>query len=300
MPTTLRRLLITADDFGIGPETSRGILDLGAQGAVTSTVLLVNSPFAEEGVAQWRARGCPVELGWHPCLTLDAPIAAAESVPSLVDADRRFHPLGTLLKKLFFKRIQREHLERELRAQHRRFCDLVGHEPRNINGHHHVHIFRPVANIIADIARSQRETPHVRRVTERWRTLMRVKGARRKRAFLSHCGRWNAQDLPGTGELLGITDPPFVHEESFFMRWLSQSRAATVELTCHPGHLDATLVGRDGSFADGQLHRRAAEFKRLGDTSFLKMVKSLGLITTTAAALVDGETVQITSSRRAG
>src|SRR5437588_127944 len=44
----VRCLVVVADDFGIGPATSRGILDLAAKGLVTGTVLLVNSPYAEE------------------------------------------------------------------------------------------------------------------------------------------------------------------------------------------------------------------------------------------------------------
>ena len=62
----LRQLVVVADDFGIGPETDRGILELGAAGRVTSTVLLVNSPFAEPAIAAWNRAGRPIELGWHP------------------------------------------------------------------------------------------------------------------------------------------------------------------------------------------------------------------------------------------
>src|SRR5690349_18375441 len=46
-----RQLLVIADDFGIGPETSHAILDLGRRGRVGGTVLLVNSPHAAEAVA---------------------------------------------------------------------------------------------------------------------------------------------------------------------------------------------------------------------------------------------------------
>jgi hypothetical protein len=88
-----RRLIVTADDFGIGPATSRGILDLAAAGVVTSTVLLVNSPHAAEGVRLWEQAGGPLELGWHPCLTMDAPVLPPERVPSLVGANGRFQPL---------------------------------------------------------------------------------------------------------------------------------------------------------------------------------------------------------------
>ena len=70
-----RFLIVTADDFGIGPATTRGILDLALAGKITSSVLLVNSPHAREAVQAWRHAGEPFEMGWHPCLTLDQPIA---------------------------------------------------------------------------------------------------------------------------------------------------------------------------------------------------------------------------------
>jgi len=45
-----RFLVVIADDYGIGPETSRGILELAVRNLITGTVLLVNSPYAEEAV----------------------------------------------------------------------------------------------------------------------------------------------------------------------------------------------------------------------------------------------------------
>src|SRR6516164_11853397 len=96
-----RYLIVVADDFGIGPETTRGILELGAKGLVTGTVLLANSPYAEQAIRAWRQAGEPVEIGWHPCLTLDGPILPPESVPSLVGPERKFWPLGRFLKGLF-------------------------------------------------------------------------------------------------------------------------------------------------------------------------------------------------------
>ena len=73
-----RFLVVIADDYGIGPETSRGILELAARGVVTGTVLLVNSPFAEDAIRAWRRFGSRLEMG-DPCLTLDRPSAPCES-----------------------------------------------------------------------------------------------------------------------------------------------------------------------------------------------------------------------------
>ncbi len=52
-----RFLVVIADDYGIGPETSRAILELAARKVVTGTVLLVNSPHAEGAVRAWRQSG---------------------------------------------------------------------------------------------------------------------------------------------------------------------------------------------------------------------------------------------------
>ena len=84
------------------------------------------------------------------------------------------------------------------------------------------------------------------------RTLRRVRGAKVKRAVLTAFGwraarRQAAAGLPGNEMLAGITDPPFVYAPDFFACWLAAARGTFVELSCHPGHLDLTLDGRDGT-----------------------------------------------------
>ncbi len=116
-----RRLLIVADDYGIGPETSRAILELAQAGVVTGTVLLVNSPHAETAVRAWRSAGVDADLGWHPCLTMDRPIAPAGDVSSLVNRDGSMGPLGWFLRRLLLGQIRAEHMRREFNAQRQRF-----------------------------------------------------------------------------------------------------------------------------------------------------------------------------------
>ena len=61
-----RQLLVIADDIGIGPNTTAGILQLGGQGIVTGSVLLVNSPYAEEAVALLAPAPGEPDLTQHP------------------------------------------------------------------------------------------------------------------------------------------------------------------------------------------------------------------------------------------
>lgn len=276
-----RYLIVTADDFGIGPATTQGILDLASRGLLTGTVLLVNSPHAEAAVRAWRQAGASLELGWHPCLTLDRPVLPARQVPTLVQPDGRFWPLNAFTRRLCLRRICPGEIEAELRAQYQHFCDLVGRTPPSVNSHHHVQVFPPVGSILGRVLRGQLPLPYVRRVREPWSTLARVPGARAKRGFLSLLGRMEARrqhrdGFRGNDWLAGVTDPPYVADPAYLSRWLTRVPGRVVELTCHPGHLDTTLIGRDCTASDGLLLRRVRELHLLRHASFPAACRQAG------------------------
>jgi predicted glycoside hydrolase/deacetylase ChbG (UPF0249 family) len=284
-----RYLIVNADDYGIGPATSKGILELGSQGLLTSSVLLVNSPHAEKAVQRWHQSGQMLELGWHPCLTLDRPLLPTSQVRSLVDKSGFFHRLGSLLKRLFTRRIEPSEIEAELTAQYERFKDLVGSPPSVVNSHHHVQVFAPIGEILLGILKRQPFLPYMRRVSETWGVIGRVSGARAKRAFLTFFGRRDARlqermSFPGNDWLLGITNPPCVARPNFLTRWIAKVPGQVVELTCHPGHWDPTLLDRDCQSGDGQLLRRVQEMQLLKDPRFLEAVKAAGFALTSPSS----------------
>jgi predicted glycoside hydrolase/deacetylase ChbG (UPF0249 family) len=276
-----RFLVVIADDYGIGPETSRGILELAARGVVTGTVLLVNSPHAARAVRAWRESGVLLEMGWHPCLTMDPPVAPVARVPSLVGPDGCLWPLRQFLTRLLLKRIRAGDVECELRAQYDRFLDLVGRPPVVVNSHQHTALFPPVGRVLRDVLARRRPVPYLRRVREPWRMLLRIPGARVKRTVLTVLGRVQARrqegmGLPGNDWLAGITDPPWVRDDRFFVRWLERVPGREVELACHPGYWDPTLIGRDCREDDGLLQRRVDELRLLHQPSFLEACRRAG------------------------
>lgn len=277
----MRYLVVVADDFGIGPAVSQAILELAVEGLISGTVLLVTSPYAEQAVHAWRRAGCPVELGWHPCLTLDRPILPAERVPSLVGPDGCFWPLRHFLWRVLTGRLRAREVRAELRAQYRRFYELVGRPPRLVNAHQHVQLFPPVGAELSDLLGRCQRLPYWRRIREPWWLLLRIPGARLKRFWLNLLGRWHGrwQDrlgFPGNRWLAGITDPPWVQDPQFLVRWLRCLPGQVVELTCHPGYFDRSLLGRDCQEGDGQLQRRVRELELLRHPSFREVCRQAG------------------------
>jgi predicted glycoside hydrolase/deacetylase ChbG (UPF0249 family) len=272
---------VVADDFGIGPETSRGILEVAAEGRVTATVLLVTSPYAESAVCDWDRAGRFVELGWHPCLTLDRPILPPEQVPSLVGPDGNFWRLGQFLRRTMLGRIRVADVVAELRAQFRRFLDLVGHTPTVVNAHHHVAVFGPVRRSLSVLLADLNLRPYVRRVVEPPATIAGVPGARFKRAVLAWFGRRGSRGFPGCAMLAGVTDPTRVADERFFARWLAAARGETVELMCHPGYHDQTLFGRDEATMSGRVN----ELHLLRSPDFRDAVRRAGFRLTAPSEL---------------
>jgi predicted glycoside hydrolase/deacetylase ChbG (UPF0249 family) len=269
-----RFLIVTADDFGIGPATSEGILDLAREGVVTAAVLLVNTPFAAEAVQAWRRAGSLPEMGWHPCLTLDSPVLPTSQVPSLVRPDGRFWPLGAFLRRLHLGLIRREDVLAELQAQYERFVTLTGGAPCSVNAHHHLQVFPLVAGVLEEVLAGTTPPPYLRRVREPWSMISRVGGARIKRLGLTLLSHRVQSRLPGNEVLAGATDPRRFTDPQFLVRWVLQVPGRVVEWACHPGHRDETLPGRDGGVE--QMRCRVQELQRLQDPRFLEACREAG------------------------
>jgi chitin disaccharide deacetylase len=289
-----RYLLVIADDFGIGPDTTAGILQLASYGLVTGSVLLVNAPAAEEAIAQWRQSGSTLELGWHPNLTLDSPIAQPSQVPSLVRPDGTFFPLGSFLKRWFFGLLEPREIALELKLQLKRFTELVGYPPLFVNCHQHIGLFAPIGEILLRLLGQLSTKPYVRRVQEPWPMLKKLPGARLKRAALGWLGRrlsrmQEAHSFPGNDWLAGISTPKWVEEPDYFVQWLQRMPGRAVELMCHPGRLDATLVGRDCPEDDPLLQQRVNELRWLREPAFLEAARQAGFRLVSPSELILGQ-----------
>jgi len=246
-------------------------------------VLIVNAPDAERAVGDWGAACPPADLGWHPNLTLDRPVLPPDQVPSLVRPDGTFWPLGPCLRRVCLGRIRRDEVRAEWLDQYRRFVELAGEPPALVNSHQHVSLFPPCDAALFDVLDQVRARPYLRRLVEPVRTLARVPGARLKRSVLTALGfraarLAAARGFVGSDWLVGVTDPARVADPRFWERWLAHvGPAGSVEVCCHPGYDDPTLIGRDCEAGDGVL-RRPREMALLRYPSFRAACDRVGLV----------------------
>jgi predicted glycoside hydrolase/deacetylase ChbG (UPF0249 family) len=144
----LKRLLVTADDFGLTPGVNLGIIEAHRRGIVTSTSLMVNAPAAAEA-ARLAAETPSLAVGLHFVLTFGRPVAPLDAVGPLVSAEGRFPRLDSGVHQQAPAAAIRAELGAQLEAFERR----LGRPPAHLDGHHHVHALPPVLEVVLEAAR---------------------------------------------------------------------------------------------------------------------------------------------------
>jgi predicted glycoside hydrolase/deacetylase ChbG (UPF0249 family) len=146
-------LVVTADDLGLSPGVTKGILESHRRGIVRSTSLIVTADSSAEAAAQARMEP-DLEVGLHIDLVGGWPVSDPAAVRSLVDEDGRFVGLAELTKRLLSRRIRARDVAAEVRAQ-AALARSWGILPLAWDSHRHVHLMPPVARVVGRVARDE-------------------------------------------------------------------------------------------------------------------------------------------------
>lgn len=254
-----RLLVVVADDFGLGVETSRGIIDAARDGPVTGTSTLVVAEACEASLPLLdNAPG--LELGLHVALTGGFRPVMATHASGFVGRDGRFGALAALFVACLTRRVSRAALREEIAGQAERLCRLAGRPPVYFDGHHHAHELPVIREVVAELAQ-EGILPAVTRVTPEPESIRRsVPGDRFRRRVLDALGHRTASvfarhALRFNDALFGtFVDPGRVDAREFpWAVHLSHlPDAGVVEWMVHPGRPDPTLRGLD-PYVDGRV-----------------------------------------------
>ena len=247
--TSVRRLIINADDFGLTSGVNRAISEANRSGVLTSATMMANAPaFAE---AAELAKAQPgLKTGCHVVLIDGEPVSAG--LTSLTNGASRFR---TSLKEFAFaavrRRIAAEEIQREAEGQIRKIQTL-GITLTHIDSHKHTHMFPHVLRPVLRAARAC----GIRAVRNPFEPLRAWAGG----ALFSAPGLWlrcagvmtfqmfaaefrralKDESMVSTDGTVGIAATGKL-DQKMLLSILKGLPEGTWELVCHPGYSDADL-----------------------------------------------------------
>ena len=148
----LKRLIVTADDFGRSTAVNEAVEQAFTNGILTTASLMVAADAADDAVT--RARRLPaLGVGLHLVVVCGRARSKPADIPDLADAsgDLDTNLVRAGFRYFFLPRVRRQ-LAREIRAQFEAFRE-TGLPLDHANAHNHMHLHPTVLSLMISIGR---------------------------------------------------------------------------------------------------------------------------------------------------
>src|ERR1051326_2832164 len=279
-PIAMKKLIVTADDFGLTKRVNQGIIETHCRGIVTSTSLMANGTAFEDAVA--RAREAPrLGIGAHLNLTEGPTVSRPTLARSLVNGhgELRAGPM-TVSRRIATGKIRLGEVELELRAQIEKILK-AGIELTHLDGHKHIQLLPSVFDIVLKLA-AEYGIKGIRCAVEPAGIVAAVKQVRRRGAGgVKQFGLGRALSLfaarsRGKARRAGLLTPQYflgISQTGFLdilelSRILNNLPSGTSELMSHPGYVDEALAQTPTRL----LEQRQKELAALTDPAVLDLI----------------------------
>lgn len=239
----MTKLIVTADDAGLHPGMTSGILAAHEAGIVTAVSVSPNGRAFDDAVARLRERP-GLDVGAHLTLVGESPLASPRQVGSLLGPDGRLLPAWpAFARRWLLGQIRPEEAGTELRRQIERLL-AAGLSVVHLNSHQHLHVLPGLFDLVLRLAEEHR-IPWVRIPAEPAAALPTSPRAAQI-ALLNALGRRARRRLRPGGpravrRTIGVLTAGHLTVEALG-RSLDQAGEIS-ELVCHPGLGDAALAG---------------------------------------------------------
>jgi hopanoid biosynthesis associated protein HpnK len=149
----MRRLIVTADDYGAALEVNRAVERAHRDGILSAASLMVAGRAANDAVQ--RAKAMPsLRVGLHLVLVDGKPVLPAKAVPDLVDKSGNFrNDMARSGAAMFFLPRVRAQLAAEIEAQFAAF-EATGLKLDHVNAHKHFHLHPTIAALIVKLGKA--------------------------------------------------------------------------------------------------------------------------------------------------
>lgn len=146
----MKKLIITADDYGMCADVNKAIEECVAAGVVLSTNVMTNMSCCESA-ANLKTKFPELSVGVHFNFTVGIPLSPADKVSSLIDADGKFLSYNKIREAGKNKTYDFEQVKTEIKAQYKRYLEICG-EADYWNTHENVHVYPDLYSVFRDVS----------------------------------------------------------------------------------------------------------------------------------------------------
>ncbi len=230
----VKRLIITADDFGLCTEVNQAVIQAHRYGILTCASLMVSAKAAEEAIALAKEHPS-LRVGLHLVLVEGYSVLSKKDIPDLVDDEKRFSNriISTGIRYFFSKKIESQ-IARECEAQIKKLLDS-GLKIDHLNSHDHFHIHPTILNIVIPLVMKY-HIPAIRlpwqgfrflRLSQSFTAFMMAPWVIRLRHKLQKSG------IVFNHEIFGLYESGFMTEETW-LKFIPKLKEGITEVYCHP------------------------------------------------------------------
>jgi len=144
----MKRVIINADDFGVHPAITAGILRAAELGMISSTTVSANT-CPQEDLVRLKASG--LACGLHLNLVEGQPLTGPQDLGPILDARGHFRGVARLASAIVFRRVAMPRLYEEVQAQAAVLQD-AGVTFHHVDSHRHAHLLPGVSDLVVRLA----------------------------------------------------------------------------------------------------------------------------------------------------
>ena len=240
----MKKLIVTADDFGLTHSINEGVLMAAREGIVTNINLIPTGTAADDAIAIIKYDKIP-EIGVHLALTETRPITSTRLISSIIDGGGLFpRTRFKFLKRFFSGHIDIEHVKIELKSQIDRAANS-GAKITNLSSHEHLHMIPEIFAVLTGLAKE-----YGIRYIRVLRKESYMPAVSLKKIFRSAVVAYfepsmdkllKRSSLNTTDNFMGFLDSGAIRED-VLLRMLGGIKEGVTELVSHPGFLDPEIL----------------------------------------------------------
>lgn len=218
----MKKIILCADDFAMSRSTTDGIIDLIERQHISATSCFTDSPLWKEYGEKISKYNNRIDIGLHFNLT--------------EDFGHFYKPISYWIVHSVMNNLPKKRIKEAFTRQIGRFIEVTGRYPDFIDGHHHIHIFRGIRDIILDYLYTHNlsQRIYIRSIEPMYVTDARFKAAVIKFLALG----WKdtiAHDFHTNSAFAGVYGLRIKKDyERLFDEWLRMASSGCL-IMCHPG-----------------------------------------------------------------